>query len=144
MPALVPELTVTDFAASLRFYKDLLGWQVVYDRPEEDFAYLRLGDADLMIDGLRIGRNFDASLTPQDRPFGRGMNLEITVESVGWLLRALSRANHPLILPPEDKWYRVGEEEIGQRQFVVADPDGYFLRFCEPLGKRTGGQRDAL
>jgi hypothetical protein len=26
--------------------------------------------------------------------------------------------------------------ETGQRQFVVADPDGYLLRFCMSLGQR--------
>ena len=133
MPALVPELTVVDFAASLRFYR-ALGWQVVYDRPEDQFAYLRLGDADLMIDGLRAGRNFDATLTPADRPFGRGVNLEITVPSVSTLLDRLDGA--PLHLPVEETWYRAGDHEIGVRQFVVSDPDGYLLRFSQPLGTR--------
>ena len=29
----------------------------------------------------------------------------------------------------EESWYRRGSEENGNRQFVVADPDGYLLRF---------------
>lgn len=142
MPSLVPELTVSDFTASFRFYCDLLGWQVVYDRPEEDFAYLRLCGADLMIDGLGVGRNFDADLTPVDRPFGRGINLEITVPAVQPLLEALAAANYPLHLPPEEKWYRAGDVAVGQRQFIVADPDGFLLRFCELLGQRPAA--DAL
>lgn len=36
----------------------------------------------------------------------------------------------------EERWYRVNEQETGNRQFVVADPDGYLLRFFEDLGLR--------
>ncbi|MBB2958163.1 hypothetical protein FHX72_002308 [Pseudoclavibacter helvolus] len=30
--------------------------------------------------------------------------------------------------------YRVGEREVGVRQFLVTDPDGYLIRFQESLG----------
>ena len=43
MPALVPELSVSDFPAALAFYLRL-GWAVVHARPEDEFALLRLGD----------------------------------------------------------------------------------------------------
>ncbi|MDO5621885.1 MAG: VOC family protein [Paracoccus sp. (in: a-proteobacteria)] len=145
MPALVPELSVVNFDASLRFYRDLLGWQVVYDRPEEGFAYLRIGEADLMIDALATGRNFNETLTLANRPFGRGMNLEITLPDIQPLLDALRAAGWPLILPPEEKWYRAGNHQTGQHQFIVADPDGYFLRFCQHIGIRPiPTQTDAL
>lgn len=143
-PSLVPELSVSDFAASLDFYVGLLGWQLVYDRPEEGFAYLRLHGAELMIDALDRGRNFDVTLTPRDRPFGRGINLEINVPSIAPLLSALAAASYPLLLPVEEKWYRQSDGEIGQRQFIVADPDGYYLRFCETIGHRLSGSADAL
>lgn len=43
-PSLVPELAVTDCDVSARFWRDLLGFEVLYDRPEEGFAYLALGE----------------------------------------------------------------------------------------------------
>lgn len=134
LPALVPELTVTSIAASLEFYHDLLGWQIVYDRPEEGFAMLRLGQAHLMLDALSEGRNFDKTLTPDNRPFGRGMNLEIEVPTLAPLLEALAAAHYDLHLPVEEAWYRTGDHLSGQRQFIVADPDGYLLRFVASLG----------
>lgn len=139
-PSLVPELSVTDFSASMDFYVGLLGWRVIYDRPEDGFAYLRLGEAALMIDALSVGRNFDATLRAEDRPFGRGMNLEISLPTIAPQLAALERAAYPLLLAPEEKWYRQGDREIGQRQFIVADPDGYYLRFCESLGHRPAAR----
>ena len=39
-------------------------------------------------------------------------------------------------LPLEDKWYRRDDMLLGNRQFVVADADGYLLRFFEDLGSR--------
>lgn len=62
------------------------------------------------------------------------MNLEITVPSIAPLLAVLDE--RPLYLPIEEKWYRAGDKEIGVRQFIIADPDGYLLRFSESLGTR--------
>lgn len=132
--ALVPELAVSDWRISRGFYCDLLGFSCVYERPEEGFCYLRLGQAELMIDQIGQGRDFDGGHLPLQRPFGRGVNLQIRVDDVGPLLAAL--AGRPLVLPPEDRWYRRGARETGNRQFVVADPDGYLLRFFEDLGER--------
>jgi catechol 2,3-dioxygenase-like lactoylglutathione lyase family enzyme len=39
-PKLVPELDVADLARALRFYTELCGFRVDYERPEEGFAYL--------------------------------------------------------------------------------------------------------
>ena len=134
--ALVPELSVRDWRKSRAFYCDLLGFQCLYDRPEEGFAYLALGGAELMIDQIGIGRTFDNGHAPQEPPFGRGLNLQIKVDHIAPRLAGLEQAGWPLFLPPEDKWYRRGAEELGNRQFVVADPDGYLLRFFQDLGAR--------
>lgn len=139
--ALVPEPAVLDWRASRDFYVDVLGFSVVYDRPNEEFAYLRLGAADLMIDQIGRGRSFDGGHLPDARPFGRGMNLQIAVPSVATLLASIKRQGLPLFLPQEEKWYRRKDDEVGQLQFIVADPDGYLLRFCEDLGTRPAAAR---
>lgn len=70
-------------------------------------------------------------------PLGRGINLQIGVPDLDPILAALQGAGHPLFMPPETKWYRVGDsEEAGVRQFLVADPDGYLIRFQASLGRR--------
>lgn len=55
-PGLVPELTVTDYKASRRFWCDLVGFSLRYERPEEGFGYLVLGNAHLMLDQIDRGR----------------------------------------------------------------------------------------
>ena len=36
----------------------------------------------------------------------------------------------------EEKWYRKNDTEVGNKQFLVQDPDGYILRFFQNLGMR--------
>jgi hypothetical protein len=47
---LVPELLVTDIDKSLRFWRDVCGFTVLFDRPNEGFAYLDLDGAQIMLD----------------------------------------------------------------------------------------------
>jgi catechol 2,3-dioxygenase-like lactoylglutathione lyase family enzyme len=133
--ALVPELAVTDWQISRTFYVELIGFQVLYERPEEGFCFLMLGGAQLMIDQIGIGRTFD-NTTPLAPPLGRGLNLQLRVPDVSALAVRLERAGHPLAVPLEEKWYRRDDHEVGNRQCVVADPDGYLLRPFEDLGIR--------
>ncbi len=131
--ALVPEFAVRDWRASLAFYRDLLGFRVLYTRDSEGFAYLALGEAELMIDQIGLGR--DVPTAPLEPPLGRGLNVQIRVKTVAPLLDSLERHGIPLVVPLEERWYQQSPlERRGQRQFVVADPDGYLLRFYEDLG----------
>jgi catechol 2,3-dioxygenase-like lactoylglutathione lyase family enzyme len=134
--ALIPELVVRDWQRSRDFYCDILGFTCRYARPEEGFAFLALGEAELMIDQIDLGRTFDNGHAPQDPPFGRGVNLQIRVDILDPLLSSISAAGWPLFLAVEDKWYRRDTHLLGNRQFVVADPDGYLLRFFQDLGTR--------
>lgn len=134
--ALVPELDVEDLGASLAFYCGVLGFRVRYDRPEEGFAYLEREGAELMIEAAAgPGRRFRTA--PLERPFGRGVNLQIACTDAAALHAAVLQADHACLIALEERWYRVGDAERGNRQFVVADPDGYLLRFFEDLGERT-------
>ena len=133
---LVPELVVTDLARSLAFWRDLVGFEILYDRPEEGFAYLGLDGAELMLCRYDpAGRNWLNG--PFRAPLGNGINLQVAVAAVAPVLDRLERAGWPLVMAAEDAWYRRGDRETGQRQFVVADPDGYVLRLAQPLGLRA-------
>jgi catechol 2,3-dioxygenase-like lactoylglutathione lyase family enzyme len=134
--ALIPELSVSDWQKSRAFYRELIGFEIDYERPEEGFSMLRLGTAQLMIDQIGIGRDFDHPDAVRDYPFGRGVNLQIRVPSVAAILARLEAAGVPLYLALEETWYRRDDHQVGNRQFVVADPDGYLLRLFEDLGAR--------
>lgn len=132
---LVPELDVADLEASLHFYIEVLGFTVRYDHPEERFAYLEREGAELMLEEAGgPGRRFRTA--PLERPYGRGMNLQIACADVERLHTAVVAAGAKPLIPLETRWYRAGDVERGNRQFVVADPDGYLLRFFQDLGER--------
>ncbi|MCF5172982.1 bleomycin resistance protein [Pseudomonas canadensis] len=132
---MVPELIVTTLSASLDFWVHKLGFTLAYQRVEEGFAYLDLNGAQIMLEQYdpNAGQWLTASL---DRPFGRGINLQIDVPVVAPILQRLARVDWPLFKDVEQAWYRAGDVEAGQRQFIVQDPDGYLVRLVERLGER--------
>jgi catechol 2,3-dioxygenase-like lactoylglutathione lyase family enzyme len=131
--ALVPELSVSDIRDSLSFWCGLLGFEIAYDRPAARFAFLVRERLQVMV-CERNGRWEPAEMR---RPFGRGINFQMVVTRVGPILASLASAGWPLYDEPRDAWYRVGDQQRGQREFLVQDPDGYLLRFAEDLGTRA-------
>ena len=75
--ALVPELLVTNLARSLAFY-DACGFRVRFARPEDGFACIERGKAQIMLEETAEGA---WATGPLDPPFGRGINLQIEVET---------------------------------------------------------------
>ena len=134
-PALIPELNCTDLQKSLCFYVETLGFQVLYDRPESYFAMLERQGAQIMIEQINTGERM--WLTAKlERPFGRGVNFQIQTKSVTNLYKSVQNSSSTIFLPLEEKWYRADDIEVGNKQFIVQDPDGYLLRFFEDLGER--------
>jgi catechol 2,3-dioxygenase-like lactoylglutathione lyase family enzyme len=138
-PALVPELYVSNYSTSLIYYVELVGFEVLYDRPEDRFAALALGRAQLMIEEtaslqaatsaqIQTGEWRPAAL---EIPFGRGINFEIRVPGVSSIYERLEFHSQPVLLGPHDKKYRVGDRFVEYKTLLVADPDGYLLRFVE-------------
>lgn len=140
--ALVPELYCRDIGQSVAFYTGVLGFAVRYARPEEGFAYLEREGAELMLDALAspdpASRTWLAG--PPEPPFGRGINLQIRASDVDALHAAALAAGVTIFLPMEERWYRAGDREVGNRQFILLDPDGYLLRFYQDLGSRPAGR----
>jgi lactoylglutathione lyase len=135
---LVPELGVSNLEKSRQFYVDILGFEVMFERPENRFVYMSFFGVELMIEEDRA-REGDSALwviEPLDYPRGRGLNLSIDCPSVTDLVERLGRAGIPLRKPVEDNWYRNNDILHGERNFLVQDPDGYLIRFAEKLGDR--------
>ncbi|MBW2240605.1 MAG: VOC family protein [Deltaproteobacteria bacterium] len=142
-PALVPELSVSDLSKSMAFYVDLLGFRIEYDRPEEKFAALSLGSAHLMLEQAASNKRATAEefqagqwrTADLERPFGRGLNLEIEVEDLAPMVSRLSAHAYSLLLEPHEKSRRVGKKNRVVRELLVADPDGYLIRLSQPIDR---------
>jgi catechol 2,3-dioxygenase-like lactoylglutathione lyase family enzyme len=126
---------VTNLESSLAFWVSCLGFNVAYQRPEDVFAYLNLNGAQVMLEQVDsdAGQWLTAPLT---KPFGRGINLQIDVETVVPIIQKLEQAGFSLYRECMDTWYRAENLEVGQREFIVQDADGYLVRLVERLGER--------
>jgi catechol 2,3-dioxygenase-like lactoylglutathione lyase family enzyme len=131
---LVPELVCGNLATSVAFYTGALGFRVRYDRPENGFAYLEREGAEIMLEQLTSESWLTGDMSP---PFGRGVNFQIEVSDVAALRESVRAAGAAVYRETGDAWYRVGNSHVGNRQFLVQDPDGYLLRFFENLGRRS-------
>src|ERR1700749_364420 len=134
MRRLTPELDVADLDRSLAFYVGVAGFEVMFDRPDERFAFLALDGVHLMLEeAAGPGRRFRTA--PLEYPYGRGANFQIEVADVTAMYERVCAANAPVLIPLEERWYRRQQSEYGKRQFVVLDPDGYLLCFYTRLGQ---------
>jgi catechol 2,3-dioxygenase-like lactoylglutathione lyase family enzyme len=131
---LVPELSIVDFQKSLAFYTKVLGFSVAYQRKDEGFAFLTLDGVHIMIDQIGIGRTWRTGKL--EYPLGRGINFQIIVDKLDPILDRIKKSGTKLFLDVEERWYRMNDQEVGNRQFLVMDPDGYLLRFVQDLGRR--------
>ena len=138
-PTLVPELYVSNLRVSLEFYQDVLGFRMEYERPEDKFAALNLGGAQLMLEEtpslaratpveFEQGQWRPADLEP---PFGRGVNFEIRVDDIDAANERIAARGYPLLLDVHQRVYRLKFENCAVRQLLVADPDGYLIRLSE-------------
>lgn len=123
----VPELLVSDIQVSLAFYK-MLGFVIVYDRPEKNFAYISYFGAQLMLDQRHNSTWETAEMT---KPYGRGINLQMETDEIDALIERLHQAGHPLYIEKKQKHYKTGDTVIPVSEFLVQDPDGYLLRFIQ-------------
>jgi len=98
-PGLVPELLITDLATSLNFWVTLCGFEILYDRPKEGFAYLHSGTAHIMLDQIGVGRDWVPGTL--ERPLGRGVNFQVTVPAIMPLVERLSSSGWPLFMAPK-------------------------------------------
>jgi catechol 2,3-dioxygenase-like lactoylglutathione lyase family enzyme len=138
-PRLVPELSVTDIGLSVAFWRDRLGFRVLYERPEDGFAAMERDGVEIMLDQIDGGAEARRGIWetgPLQRPFGRGINFELVVDDFNQILKTLDSAGVALFFGPEERWYRVGADETGVRQALVQDPDGYLIRLQMELGTR--------
>lgn len=129
----IPELSVTNLENSLNFYK-CMGFKVEYERPENKFVFLSLGEIQFMIQEISDNDKWDVA--PLSYPFGNGINFQLEVDNVNRIYDSLKENNYKIAFEIEENWYRQGDKLLGNKEFLVQDPDGYLLRFSEDLGEK--------
>lgn len=129
----IPELSVTNLENSLKFYKTI-GFKIEYDRPENKFVFISLGKIQFMLQ--EISNNDKWNVMELTYPFGNGINFQLEVDNVNEIYKELKENNYKITFEIEENWYRQGNRLLGNKEFLIQDPDGYLLRFFEDLGEK--------
>ncbi|WP_346932928.1 VOC family protein, partial [Clostridium sp.] len=130
--SLIPELSVADINKSLDFYLNILLFKMEYERKNDKFALLSLQGSQIMIEEIN-GYWETGALS---YPFGRGINFQIAVDNIDNLYENIKAQDYPIKIEMQENWYRANNKLVGQKEFLIMDPDGYLLRFAEDLGER--------
>lgn len=129
----IPELSVSNLENSLNFYKNA-GFKLEYERPENKFAFISLGEIQFMLQELSNDGKWD--LAPLTYPFGNGINFQLEVDNVDQIYNKLISNDYSIAFEIEENWYRQDNKLLGNKEFLVQDPDGYLIRFSEDLGEK--------
>ena len=121
--SVMPSFTVNDVAASIAWYRDVLGFIVTQEMKRDDKlmgAMLKAGTVELLLaqDDFAKGR---------DRQKGAGLRLyAITSHDIDQLAAAIVARGGVLAQPPKDQPW-------GTRDFAVTDPDGFLISITTPV-----------
>lgn len=132
---LIPELSVTNLEQSLKFYIDTIGFKIEYQRIENKFVFISLDKTQFMLQEIAKDDKWD--IGELKYPFGNGVNFQIEVDNVEKLYNSLKENGYKIAFEMEENWYRQDDKLLGNKEFLVQDPDGYLLRFSEDLGEKT-------
>jgi len=123
---LIPELSVTSLEKSKTFYTEDLGFIVEYERIEDKFVFLSLEGSQIMLEEV----NNHWKTGDLEHPFGRGINFQIEISNPESLADSLTVKGIKLYRPLRKNTYLTPNGAEEQVEFLVQDPDGYLLRFC--------------
>lgn len=122
--SLIPELSVSNINKSKEFYLKL-GFNIMYERVEDKFVFLQLEDNQIMIEE----NNNNWNTGEMDYPYGRGINISMSVEDIDSMYKKIKENNIELFLDLEIHEYRINDIISYDKEFLIQDPDGYLLRF---------------
>ena len=74
---LIPELVVSNINNSKDFYVNMLGFKVEYEREEDKFIFISLGNIQLMLE-----EGSKEELSQIEYPFGKGINFTFGVDNI--------------------------------------------------------------
>jgi uncharacterized glyoxalase superfamily protein PhnB len=124
---LTPTLRTWDFAGSLAFYTEALGFVCVAHEPEYEWASLRRDAVALMLSGP------NAHLPERSPAFTGSLYLRVDDVETWWrALKDKARVCYP-----------IESFDYGMREFAIYDNNGYLLQFGQPIGDDSGTENQA-
>ncbi len=130
---IIPELSVTNLEKSLNFYTTI-GFKIKYERPENKFAFIYFNKIQFMLQELSSNDKWNVGTLTY--PFGNGINFQLEVTNIDKIYYNLKKQKYKISFDIEENWYRQENKLLGNKEFLIQDPDGYLLRFFEDIGEK--------
>ena len=89
---MIPEFDVFNLKESLHFYIDLIGFNVVYERIEDKFAFIEFENVQIMLQEINKSEN-KWETAKLEYPLGRGINFQIDVINIDKIYNKLKEKN---------------------------------------------------
>ena len=124
---LTPNLVVRDVAASMQFYKTVLGFQPAITVPEQPpyvFGSVTSGSVEIFFNDHKAVAQEYPSLGA--KPIGGSLTLFIEVQGIEEVLAAVQKSGAKITTPLKDQFY-------GMREFAFEDPEGWILTIAERI-----------
>ena len=129
---MVCELHVKNIASSLKFWCNVLGFEVAYQRPEESFAYIERNDgAQIMLYQPPEYGSLEERTDSSPKVL-----IQIFVDRLAPVLTEVEKKKWPLLSQPQEVWRRWGDRMGGKREIRLSDPDGHNLLIAEDIGEK--------
>ncbi|MBM82100.1 MAG: hypothetical protein CMJ78_16135 [Planctomycetaceae bacterium] len=117
--AAIPVLFVSDYKAGLRYYCEVLGFQIVFeDGTDEEISYACIERGGLQ---LHLSKRWC-----EDQRHVGNLSIRAACEEVDPLYEELRSNGVKIRREPKD-------EEWGSREFQIEDPDGNWIKFFGPI-----------
>jgi len=124
---LTPNLVVRDVAASMEFYRSVLGFRpaiTVPDQPPYVFGSVTSGNVEIFFNDRKA---VAADYPPLEaRPAGGALTLFMEVEGVEEVLAAVQKSSAKIVMPLKQQFY-------GMREFAFEDPEGWIITIAEHI-----------
>jgi uncharacterized glyoxalase superfamily protein PhnB len=122
---LTPNLVVRDVAASMDFYRSVLGFQPAITVPEQPpyvFASVASGAVEIFFnDQKAVAEDYPALGA---KPIGGSLTLFIEVEGIEEILAVVQKSSAKISMPLKEQFY-------GMREFAFEDPEGWIVTIAE-------------
>ena len=124
---LTPNLVVRDVAASMEFYRSVLGFQPAIKVPDEPpyvFGSVTSGSVEIFFNDRKAVAEDYPPLGA--RPAGGALTLFMEVEGIEEVLAAVQKSGAKIVMPLKQQFY-------GMREFAFEDPEGWMVTVAERI-----------
>jgi uncharacterized glyoxalase superfamily protein PhnB len=129
MNKITPEFIVKDVDATIKYYENILGFEIVAAVPEKgakEWAMMKCGEAEIMIESAEAaGAELPHLASIPEKP--SGVLLYIETENLADFWRKIE--------PQADIIQKIHNTPYGAREFVIRDLNGFTLIFGERAEK---------